>query len=196
MIIATAIASIGLAQNSTAVIIGAMLVAPLMTPILGMGLSLVQGNRDLMIYSSLSTSVGFAIALLVSAGLGYFAFANDLTNEMVSRGNPRASDLFVGLFSGMAAAYCKSRPHLSSAIPGVAIAAALVPPISTVGMCLAFQEYTLSANAATLFFVNVIAIVIGASLMFFAVGMRGRAAEEGHDSWVYLIYFSKIALTN
>ena len=193
MLIATSIASIGLIQNNVAVVIGAMLLAPLMTPILGVSLSFVQGNRELVICSSLTTLVGFSLGILISVLLGSAFFANHITEEMLARGRPDISDTFIALLSGMAAAYCKSRPHLTSSFAGVAIAAALVPPIATIGLCLSFQEYEIAGNAAILFLTNVFSIILGASLIFFAVGLRSRLASESHDSWVY-IYFIKVIL--
>lgn len=177
MVLATTIAAIGLVQNSAAVVIGAMLVAPLMTPLLGLGLALVQGNVKLLKISFRSVGFGILIALLVAAlvgglvNLGDFGF--DLpSNEMEARGGPTILDFFVAFASGLAAAYASSRPGLLAALPGVAIAAALVPPIATSGLALSLGELILFRNALLLFGVNMCTIILASALSFWMVGFR------------------------
>lgn len=176
--LATVIAALGLVQNSAAVIIGAMLVAPLMTPILGLGLALVQGN-DHLARSALRTVVlGFvnAFGLGLLAGLLHTGFSAP-TAEMIARDWPDLTDLSIAFVAGLAAAYASSRPSLFAALPGVAIAAALVPPIATGGLALALGEWRLAAGACLLFLVNAVAIVLASACSLWAVGMRG--AEQG-----------------
>jgi len=128
MVLSTVIAAIGLIQNSAAVVIGAMLVAPLMTPLLGLGLALVQGNPVLARISVRAIGFGLLVSLLVGllVGLATPGF-DEPTRQMLGRGGPGLLDLFVAFASGLAAAYASSRPGLLAALPGVAIAAALVP---------------------------------------------------------------------
>lgn len=175
--LSTLIAAFGLIQNSPAVVIGAMLVAPLMTPLLGSGLALIQGNRALIKQCLRAISGGFIAALIVGvfaglAGIG-LGELNGLTHELIARGGPGLLDLCVALASGIAAAHCIARPGLSSALAGVAIAAALVPPIATVGISLALAEFKNALGATVLFATNVVAIVLGAAFSFFAGGIRG-----------------------
>lgn len=178
MALSTSIAALGLVQDSTAVVIGAMLVAPLMTPLLGAGLSLVQGNLPLMLNASRAIFYGFLTALAIAFGIGFIVPGVELTPELIARGGPTILDLGIALFSGMAAAYSVARPNLSAALPGVAIAAALVPPIATTGIALAISENLVARGAATLFGTNVVAIVLGASFSFYAGGIRWN--KEGH----------------
>ena len=172
--LSTTIAAFGLQQSSTAVVIGAMLVAPLMTPLLGAGLGLLQGNRKLLAASLRAVGLGFILALGLSMVVGLLSPIHVMTAEMSSRGAPNLLDLAVGLVSGFAAAYAYSRAHLSAALPGVAIAAALVPPIATAGLCIAIGEVHVGAGAILLFASNVFAIIVGATCAFYSFGLRGR----------------------
>jgi uncharacterized hydrophobic protein (TIGR00271 family) len=178
MILATTIAGLGLLADSAAVVIGAMLVAPLMMPLIGGGLSLVQGNWPLWRRSQRAVLMGFFAALAIGLLLGWAArvMGFGLTGELAARGEPTLLDLGVAFVSGIAASYCLARPQLSGALAGVAIAAALVPPIATVGICLSLGEVATSRGAALLFGTNVVAIVLGAAANFFFAGIRGRSA--------------------
>ena len=170
--LSTAIATLGLIQNSTAVVIGAMLVAPLMTPLLGAGLALVQANLPLLREASKAISLGFLSALTIGFVLGYGVPDVQLTAELQARGGPNLLDLGIAFLSGIAAAHCVARPNLSAALPGVAIAAALVPPVATTGVSVAIGEYANARGAALLFATNVVAIILGASFCMYAGGVR------------------------
>lgn len=191
--LSTLIAALGLVQGSAAVVIGAMLVAPLMTPLLGAGLGLVQGNVPMIRSCVLSIIVGFFIAFIVGCFIGLVTYpwlgieyvdewlsyvlkpSTPLlhTSELISRTEPGILDLGVAFVSGIAASFCLARPGLSSALAGVAIAAALVPPIATSGIALAYVGWVASGLAALLFTTNVVAIILGSSLTFFLIGIRG-----------------------
>jgi uncharacterized hydrophobic protein (TIGR00271 family) len=152
-----------------------MLVAPLMTPILGLGIALVQGNPVFARMTIKSIVSGFTVALVASALVGFFSQVGEFdepTPEMLARGGPGMLDLFVAFASGVAAAYASSRPNLLAAIPGVAIAAALVPPIATAGLALSIDEYKLAFGATLLFVINTFAIVLAAQVSLWAVGLR------------------------
>ena len=180
MVLSTTIAAIGLVQNSAAVVIGAMLVAPLMTPLLGLGLALVQGNAMLARISIRSVLFGICVAMLVAflVGLAIPGF-HQPTSEMLGRGGPTMLDLFVAFASGLAAAYASSRPGLLAALPGVAIAAALVPPIATSGLALSHGNFDLAFNALLLFVVNMFTIVFASILSLWMVGFRSFRKTSG-----------------
>ncbi|MFG0264132.1 MAG: DUF389 domain-containing protein [Rhodopirellula sp. JB055] len=128
---AAMLAAFGLLQNSAAVIIGAMLIAPLMTPIMGAGLSLAHGNRPLFRRSMLSIGIGFAGAFGSSFLFGLLVRLVHhpvVTDEMWSRCNPSPLDFCVGLVGGMAASYARTRSHLSSALAASGGRAVLLPP--------------------------------------------------------------------
>lgn len=185
--LSTLIAAMGLLQNSAAVVIGAMLVAPLMTPLLGAGLSLVQGNKVLLKCALGSVLRGFLLAMAIGWMLGVtMRFLSPLTaasDEMLARGQPGLLDLFVALISGVAAAYAVGRPNLLSALPGVAIAAALVPPIATSGLALAFADQQLAVGAALLFLTNIVAIILGTAVSLWLVGVRSTHEHGSFHKW-------------
>lgn len=182
--LSTSIAALGLIRNSAAVVIGAMLVAPLMTPLVGGGLALVQGNVVLIRNAIRSVCFGFVLAFVIGYLLGMTVPGLVVTSEMLSRGSPNVLDLVVAFISGIAAAYATARPNLSAALPGVAIAASLVPPIATSGIALAAGQPVLSAGSALLFFTNIVAILMGASFSLFAVGVHGDHSHGREKRWV------------
>lgn len=185
--LSTLIAAMGLLQNSAAVVIGAMLVAPLMTPLLGAGLSLVQGNK-ILLKSALSSVfrgflLAFAIGWLLGIGMRVLSPLTGASQEMLARGSPGLLDLFVALISGVAAAYAIGRPNLLSALPGVAIAAALVPPIATSGLAAAFSDSRLAFGAALLFLTNIVAIILGTAFSLWLVGIRTTHEHGSFHKW-------------
>jgi len=172
MCLSTTIAALGLLINSPAVIIGAMVVAPLMTPLIAAGCALVRGNPPLFFKSIRAMIFGSLAALGVSLLLGSLVPTDTLTLEMIARGTPDILDLFVALFSGVAAAYATARPKVVAALVGVAVAAALVPPIATTGLALIEGKILVAKGAGILFITNLVAIIIGAAAMFYLMGIR------------------------
>ena len=191
--LSTLIAALGLARDSGAVVIGAMLVAPLMTPLVGMGFALVQGNVKLIRNALKSVILGFTVALAIGAILGallmLFSPGYAISAEMRARGLPNILDLVIALASGVAGAYAMGRPNLISALPGVAIAAALVPPIATSGLALTMGDLKLSGGASLLFFTNIVAIVLGTAFTFWAVGISTRVGSDGKPQQVWTRYW-------
>jgi uncharacterized hydrophobic protein (TIGR00271 family) len=182
--LSTAIASLGLMQNSGAVVIGAMLVAPLMTPMLGTGLGLVQGNLNLVMDASRSILCGFFLSLIIAMGIGFFTPGfRDLTPELLARGSPNILDQAIALLSGTAAAYAMARPGLLAALPGVAIAAALVPPIATAGIALATGHAKVAVGAAFLFGTNLVTIILAAALTLYVLGIRPNRQHQQFKIW-------------
>jgi uncharacterized hydrophobic protein (TIGR00271 family) len=178
--LAALIAAMGLLDDSPAVIIGAMLVAPLMTPLLGLGLSIAQTNSRLARMTLKSVFLGFVTAFGLSFVVGLLSGDfYEPTVEMESRDWPQMLDLVVALVSGLAAAYAYSRPGLLAALPGVAIAAALVPPIATSGLAMSIGAYEVAIGALLLFAVNILAIVGAAAVALWAVGIRRLAKAKG-----------------
>ena len=182
--LSTMIATLGLITNSVAVVIGAMLVAPLMTPLVGCGLALVQGNVVLIRHAIRAVVLGFLLAFTIGALCGLLIPGAELNTQMLARTRPNVLDLGVAFVSGLAAAYATARPNLSAALPGVAIAAALVPPISTCGLALALGRPVLSAGAALLFLTNIVAIVLGSAIVLFTVGIRAGHTHGRNKVWV------------
>ena len=116
---------------------------------------------------------GSLVALGVSILIGALIPNDTLTLEMLARGRPDILDLFVGLFAGAAAAFATARPKVTAALVGVAVAAALVPPIATVGLALTEGNMLVAEGASFLFITNLVSIVIGAAAMFYLMGIQG-----------------------
>jgi uncharacterized hydrophobic protein (TIGR00271 family) len=169
------IAAFGLIANSTAVIIGAMLVSPLMTPIIGTSLGLVIGDTKLFASSLRSIVIGTVLAIFFSALLGFLPLALDATPEMLSRVRPTLLDLFVAVLAGFAGSYAMIDEKVSPALPGVAIATAIVPPLSNTGICLSLGYYEGAFGSFMLFFANFLSILLVASATFIAAGMSPSA---------------------
>jgi uncharacterized hydrophobic protein (TIGR00271 family) len=167
----TAIAAFGLIQNSTAVVIGAMLVAPLMTPIFGIALALVRGDASLLGRAIRAEVAGVIVTVSLAAGFGFVIPELEVTQEMLSRTRPNLLDLLVAVFAGFAGAYAMVDEHISPALPGVAIATAIVPPLANSGLCIALGSYYGAMGSFLLFFANFLSILLVASAIFFASGM-------------------------
>lgn len=178
------IAGLGLMQSSAAVVIGAMLVAPLMTPLIGSGLALVQGNLHLLRVAFKSILLGTLMSILVGAFIEVITPHWELSQEIASRAGPNILDLFIAFFAGISAAYAVARPNLSGALPGVAIAVALVPPITVTGIALGTLNFKVAEGAAILFLTNMVAIILGSALVFWAHGLHisREATVGGHTN--------------
>ena len=177
--LAASIATLGLLQNSGAVIIGAMLVAPLMAPILSMGMSMVLTEPRIFTLGAEATIKGAALAILVGLVIVIISPITDPTAEILARTQPNILDLMIALASGAAAGYAISRSEVAAAMPGVAIAAALVPPLCVVGYGLGVSDLDISAGALLLFVTNLIAIVLAAGITFLALGFQPERGEKG-----------------
>lgn len=172
------IATAGLLLNSAAVIIGAMLVAPLMSPIVAAGHGLVAGSLYMLRRAASSTLKGVGIAIAVGTALALIPPARPVTEEMLARGEPRLLDLLVAVSAGAGAAYAVARKNLSAALPGVAIAVALVPPLCVVGLGIGSSNFPLAAGAMLLFTTNLSAIILIGGLVFLLLGVRPRREES------------------
>jgi uncharacterized hydrophobic protein (TIGR00271 family) len=166
------IAALGLLLSSPAVVIGAMLVAPLMSPIVGVGLAIVLGDTRFLRLAFGAVFKGLALAILVGIFTGLLAGPDQLTAELQARTAPTLLDLGVALFSGMAGAYALCRSDAAGALPGVAIAAALVPPLATVGISLSTGKLPEALGAMLLFVTNFVAIGAASALIFVLLGFR------------------------
>ncbi|MEP4079699.1 DUF389 domain-containing protein [Haloferula sp.] len=160
------IAGLGLLQDSVAVIVGAMLVAPMMTPLIGTGLALVHGNHRLLGQAMRAMVMGTVISLGLGVLLRWTTPGQELTMQVSMRGAPNLLDLAIAFFAGVAAGYAVARPTLSGALPGVAISVALVPPLAASGIALGSGDWLVSMGALLLFATNMVAIALGSALVF------------------------------
>ncbi|MGJ8673494.1 TIGR00341 family protein [Rubritalea sp.] len=172
------LAGLGLLQDSVAVVIGAMLVAPLMTPLIAIGLGLVQGNYDLLRTALQSMWRGVVVGLVLGFLLRVLIPGSELTQQVASRGSANILDLFIAFFAGVAAAYALARPKMSGALPGVAIAVALVPPLTASGIALGSQDWSVALGAFILLLTNVVMIVLGSAMVFRLHGLKTKDLDH------------------
>jgi uncharacterized hydrophobic protein (TIGR00271 family) len=175
------IAGLGLMADSAAVVIGAMLVAPLMSPIVGTGLSTVLGDARFLRLAVGAVLRGTLLAILVGMIAGLYQIGRPLTPELLARTQPSLLDLGIALFSGMAAAFALSRSNAAGALPGVAIAAALVPPLSTAGITFTAGYFVHALGAMLLFITNFVAIGSATALVFLILGFRPATSQKARQ---------------
>lgn len=154
LIFAIFVASIGLNVNSTAVIIGAMLISPLMGPIMGIGLAAGINDFELLKRSFRNLSTAVFISILTSSIYFFITPIHDVQSELLARTEPTVWDVMIALFGGLAGIVAGSRKEKSNAIPGVAIATALMPPLCTAGYGIATGNLYFFLGAFYLFFIN------------------------------------------
>lgn len=167
---ATVIATLGLFQNSAAVIIGAMIIAPLMRPLVALSLATITADTALLRRALLTLTVGSITGLSIATVMAYFLRSLELSPEILGRTHPNLLDLGVALVAGAIGAYCQTNAKLADSLAGVAIAVALVPPLSVVGIGLASNETAIWSGAALLYVTNLIGITLAGSLVFLLMG--------------------------
>lgn len=184
--LATAIATYGLISSSSATVIGAMIVAPLMTPIMATTLAIALGNGSRVTRSVLI--VGLSIAYVVGLAAALSVLIPSLTvgfgsnPEILGRVSPNMIALYAALASGAAGAFAVSRSDVGDTLPGVAIAISLVPPLCVVGISLSHAHWLDGAGALVLFLTNFFAIVLAGGAVFWLSGVRPRplGAAQAH----------------
>ncbi|MEO6330383.1 MAG: TIGR00341 family protein [Ginsengibacter sp.] len=165
LVCSSILASIGLDTNSTAIIIGAMLISPLMSPILGVGLSVAVHDKKLLIRSLRNLALAVVISLFASVVYFMLTPLGQVTSEEQARTFPTLLDVLVALFGGVAGIVSISRHDQTNAIPGVAIATALMPPLCTAGFGLATMQWNYFLGAFYLFFINAVFISLATYLI-------------------------------
>ena len=172
--ISVLIAGFGVVTNSPAVVIGAMLVSPLMTPIFGISLGLVRGNMPLLRKAFVAEFGGVLIAIGVATILGMFPFVHEVTPEMLSRTSPTLLDLLVAALAGIAGCLAMIDARISPVLPGIAMATALTPPLAVCGLCVASGAFEGAWGAFLLFFANFLAILAVSASLFIVAGFVSR----------------------
>lgn len=199
LVCAIVLASVGLNVNSTAVIIGAMLVSPLMGPIFGIGLGLGIDDADL-IKSALKNLATMVIISLLAASLYFLLTPLKLANptELMSRTNPTIYDVMIALFGGLAGIFEMSRKEKGTVISGVAIATALMPPLCTAGYGVASGSLFIFLGALYLFFINCIFIILATYLMvkylhFHEIEIPDKVKAKRTKTWITVVVILVIA---
>lgn len=180
MLLSTLLATIGLYQNSAAVVIGAMLLAPLMTPIISLSMGILRQDMKMSRQSTIKIILGVIIALLAAALVTLIFPHKPVTGEMLARLNPTLLDLGVAVVAGIAGAYTKAYKEILQSLAGVAIAVALVPPLAVAGIGIGRLDISFFSQAFLLFSTNLVGILLAAIFTFRVLGyspaVRGKTS--------------------
>jgi len=188
LIFSTILATFGLFINSSSVIIGAMLLAPLMQPIVSLSMGALRQDNSLQINGAKSIAWGVLVVLLTAALIAFLTPIEKLTTEMAGRLSPTILDLFIAIVSGAAAAYAKSNEKILGSLAGVAIAVALVPPIAVAGIGIGWADWHMFLTAFLLFITNLVGIVLAAALTFVSLGFSPlHVAKKGIMIWMIIV---------
>jgi len=165
-----AIATFGLLTNSAAVIIGAMIIAPLMLPIRGLAFGALQGDLPLFRKGIVAIGIGTLLAVAISFSLGKLVGIPSYGSEVLARSEPTLLDLGIAIVAGGISGYAKVQPRISGSLAGTAIAVALMPPICVIGLGLSQADWSLSWGATLLYLTNLLGITLACMLTFLVAG--------------------------
>jgi len=165
-----AIATFGLLTNSAAVIIGAMIIAPLMLPIRGLAFGALQGDLPLFRKGVIAIGIGTLLAVAISFSLGKLVGIPSYGSEVLARSEPTLLDLGIAIVAGGISGYAKVQPKISGSLAGTAIAVALMPPICVIGLGLSQADWSLSWGATLLYLTNLLGITLACMLTFLVAG--------------------------
>jgi uncharacterized hydrophobic protein (TIGR00271 family) len=180
MVLSTLLATIGLFANSIPVIIGAMILAPLMSPIISLSMGVLRQQEDLLIDSAKSIALGVLLALACTTLLTWITPLHAINSEIAARLSPTLLDMGVAIISGTAGAYAHARSEVARSLAGVAIAVALIPPLTVSGIGIGWGEWAVFQGAFLLFLTNLSGIVLAAALTFMVLGYSPyKRAQRG-----------------
>lgn len=174
IIMSVLMSTLGLLVNSPSVIIGSMLIAPILSPILSIALGVTLSDNKLITQSGFTLLKGLFYSIGLSTITTWLLWnvvkGNELMSvynpEILSRTQPSIIYLFIAIIAGLATAFARVKPELNETLPGTAIAVALVPPIATVGIGVATMNLTIISGALSMFILNSIGIIVAAMVMF------------------------------
>lgn len=185
LLLSAVIATAGVIADSTATVIGAMIVAPLSVPIMGMALGVVMGSPTLLRRSALVVVGGAALVVVVGV-LASAAIPDSVdlleNSQIAGRTSPSLVDLVAAIATGFAGAVGLARRDVAAVLPGVAIAISLVPPLAVVGVCAGEGQWSLAFGALLLFLSNLVALVLAGTLTFTGYGYAREAREGSVDA--------------
>ena len=181
LLCATVIVAVGLMIGNTAVVIGGMLVSPLLAPVLSLALGMAMGDKSVMFRSIWIILITSAFVFIISWLMSLFMSFESVNVEIVSRIEPSLAYLVVALFAGIAGSFSYIKPKLNAILPGVAIAIAVLPPLSVSALGLSLGDTDILFGALSLYLVNLVGIVLAALVVFATFGfypLRRRAEME------------------
>jgi uncharacterized hydrophobic protein (TIGR00271 family) len=168
------IATLGLIENSVAVVIGAMIVAPLISPIQAFAYAALGGDVPIVRRALVTAAVGVVVAIAVSTALGLAIGLPPTGSEILARTRPNLLDLGIALAAGGVAGFAQVRPAIANTIAGTAIAVALMPPLCVVGIALAGRQWSWAEGAAVLFGTNFLGIAFACMIVYLVEGQMPR----------------------
>jgi uncharacterized hydrophobic protein (TIGR00271 family) len=191
------IATTGLIQGSAATIIGAMIVAPLMTPILAFSLGVIWGDTELISTSMKSIIKGLFLAVAISSIIAFLVPIPNYTSEIISRARPSLFDIIVAVTSGLVGAYGYANKRISNSLVGIAIAVALMPPLCTIGIGIGTLNIEVATGATLLFLINLISISLAGAIVFWSMKIHPVLSSETgvNKRAIYQIVISLLILT-
>ncbi|MFW9257973.1 DUF389 domain-containing protein [Nostoc sp. CALU 546] len=178
-----AIATLGLLSNSAAVIIGAMIIAPLMLPIRGLAFGALQADITLFRKGIIAVAVGTILAVAIAWTLGWLVGLPSYGSEILARSRPTLLDLGIAVAAGGISGYAKVETKISTSLAGTAIAVALMPPICVIGLGLAQGNWSLSFGATLLYLTNLLGIALSCMVTFVVVGYTSMARARQPLIW-------------
>ncbi len=174
VMLSTIVAAVGLIKDNVAVIIGAMVIAPLLGPNLALGLGAALGDVALMLKSTFTTLIGISISILMSIVIGFTLSGETISAELIARTDVGLDSIALALASGAAAALSITT-GLSSVLVGVMVAVALLPPAATIGIMLGYGNYNLAIGASLLLAINIVCVNLACNVVFFTKGISPRS---------------------
>lgn len=177
--LASIMATLGLLINNNAIIIGSMLIAPLLYPLLSLGLGIVIADWHAILRSLYTISKSMVVAVFL-AGLVSWLFPEHLVefgSEVLERAQPSVEYALVALVAGFAAAFAMLKPSLNEHLPGVAISVALIPPLAVIGIAIAAMDPILMRGSLELFLINILCVTIASALVFSLMQLSEKRLE-------------------
>lgn len=166
VILSTLIVSLGLLSDNVVLVIGGMLVAPLLSPILALSLGVVISDVKVIMRSIRILFMSFVFAFLVAFILGLFTRVNLHEISLISKMEPTLLVFFISIVAGIAASYTWVKPSLNETLPGIAITVTLIPPLTTIGLAIADRQWLIFDNVLKVFLLNVFGIIVSTLVLF------------------------------
>jgi uncharacterized hydrophobic protein (TIGR00271 family) len=170
MILSTLIATFGLFGDSSPVIIGAMILAPIISPIVSFAMGMVRYDKNMLNQGLITILIGTGVCLLFSAGVSLIIPIKIITSEIDARLSPTLLDMGIAVASGIAAAYAHAKEGIAKSLAGVAIAVALVPPLAVAGIGIGWWDWAVFSGAFLLYLTNLAGIIMFAGITFLFLG--------------------------
>lgn len=180
MVLSTSLATLGLFADSSPVVIGAMILAPLMSPIISLSMASLRQDRKLVARSSYTILIGLGVSFIFAVILTWITPIYTPNSEILARTNPNLVDLGIAVISGIAGAYAHAREEVAKTLAGVAIAVALVPPLAVAGIGFGWMDWQIFSGALLLLFTNLAGMVLAGTITFMVLGFSPfRLASKG-----------------